>query len=117
MGLFDRWRRKKKSKTTVQLQEPEKLKPAKDSTTETSVKGEEDTLVDLVVEYERLVKRREELQVERGELTAKLDRDEIDHDDFRKELMSKIQEAATVSENLRIAAAKLTSQGYRGVLH
>ena len=117
MGLFDSWRRKRKSKATVQLQEPEKPKSVQDDTVETSVKDEAEDLVDLVAEYERLVKRREELQVERGELTAKLDHDEINPDDFRKELMSKIQEAATVSENLRIAAAKLTSQGYRGVLH
>ncbi len=117
MGLFDRWRKKKESKATVRLQEPEKPKPAKDDTAETSVKGEAEDLVDQVAEYERLVKRREELQVERGELTAKLDRDEINPDDFRKELMRKIQEAASVSETLRIVAAKLTSQGYRGVLH
>ncbi len=117
MGLFDRWRRKRKSKATVQLQEPAKPKFVQDDTVETSVKDEAEDLVDLVAEYERLVKRREELQVERGELTAKLDRDEINPDDFRKELMRKIQEAAAVSETLRIAAAKLTSQGYRGVLH
>lgn len=117
MGLFDSWRRKKKSKATVRLQEPEKLKSVRDDTAEISAKDEAEDLVVLVAEYERLVKRREKLQVERGELTAKFDRDEISPDDFRKELMSKIQEAAIVSESLRIAAAKLTSQGYRGVLH
>jgi len=117
MGLFDSWRRKKKSKATVRLQEPEKPKSVKDDTAEISVKAEADDLVDLVAEYERLVKRREELQVERGMLTVKLDHNEIEPDDFRKELMSKIQEAAAVSETLRIAAAKLTSRGYRGVLH
>ncbi len=108
MGLFDGWRRKRKMEAPVRLQEPKKIKHDEEDA---------DTIVDLVAEYERLVQRRAELKVERGELTAKLDRNEIESDDFRKELMSRMQEAAIVSENLRVAAIKLTSLGYRGVLH
>jgi hypothetical protein len=119
MGLFDSWRRKKKRTASVQLQEPEKpIKPAKvESDSSESEEEASKDVVTLVAEYERLVQRREELQVERRELTATLDRGEIDPDEFRKELMNRIQEASTVSENLRVTAAKLTALGYRGVLH
>ena len=106
MGLFDGWRRKRRSEATVRPQSPKKIKPDEDDA---------DVIIDLVTEYERLVQRRAELKVERGELTAKLDREEIEPDVFRKELMSRMQEAAIVSENLREAATKLTSLGYRGV--
>lgn len=108
MGLFDGWRRKRKSEVTVRLQKPKMVKPDD---------GDADIIADLLAEYEWLVVRRAELKVERGELTEKLDREEIDSDVFRKELMSRMQEAAIVSENLRTAAVKLTSLGYRGVLH
>jgi len=117
MGLFDGWRRKQKKKTTVQLKEPAKLKTDEVSSGEEDNATEPQDVATLVAEYERLVQRREELQVERRELTATLDRGEIDPDEFRKELMDRIQEAATVSENLRTTARKLTSLGYRGVLH
>lgn len=120
MGLFDGWRRKKKKPVaTVQLAEPAKPAEVKTVTVESEpdTKTESTDVVSLVAEYERLVQRREELQNERRELTATLDRGEIDPDEFRKELMNRIQEAATVSETLRITASKLTSLGYRGVLH
>jgi predicted transcriptional regulator len=116
MGLFDSWRRRRR-RESVKLAEPEKKE-----TTESEIEGEEGPrdngdIVSLTADYERLVARREELQVERGELTKRLDRGEIDADQFRKELMARIQEAAQVSENLRATAAKLTALGYRGVLH
>jgi hypothetical protein len=117
MGLFDGWRRKQKKKATVQLKEPVKPKTEVSSSGDVESKAESEDVVSLVAEYERLVQRREELQVERRELTATLDRGEIDPDEFRKELMNRIQEAATVSENLRATATKLTTLGYRGVLH
>jgi len=117
MGLFDSWRRKKKPVATVQLTEPKKLEKVEVETSETDAKTEPSDVTSLVVEYERLIKRREQLQVERQELTARLDRGEIDPDEFRKELMNRMQEAATVAENLRVTATKLTSLGYRGVHH
>ena len=69
----------------------------------------------LVVEYDQLTQRKEDLQVKRDEITAKLDRGEIEADSFRKELMNIIQEAAMVSEKLQVTAANLTSLGYRGI--
>lgn len=106
MGLFDGWRRKTKSGTKSQIEAPKKPQ---------STEGEVVDAKNLLAEYNLLLLRRTELQEERQELTAKLDRGEIDSDEFRKELMNRMQEAATVSENIRIAAAKLTSLGYRGV--
>ena len=117
MGLFDSWRRKRESATTVKLEKPPKPLPVSKEETSEEKKPVDNEVVQLVAEYERLVKRREELQVERGELTSKLDRGEIDANEFRQQLMSRIQEAAQVSENLRTTSAKLTSLGYRGVLH
>lgn len=111
MGLFDRWRRKRESAKPVKL-----LPPSKELENETKIKENND-LVNLVAEYERLVRRREELQIERRELTIKLDNGELDADEFRQQLMDKIQEAAQVSESLRVVSTKLTSLGYRGVLH
>jgi len=114
MGLFDSWRRKKKPVAPVQLTEPQKpkIEETKPSVSETAGQPEDVDL--LIAEYERLVQRREELQAERQEITATLDRGELDPDEFRRELMNRIQEAATVSENLRITATKLTKLGYRG---
>ena len=106
MGLFDGWRRKKAAQTTPQIKAPKKMQ----STEEEKGDGE-----NLLAEYNLLVQRRTELQAERAELTAKLDGGEIDPDDFRKELMNRMQEAATVSEKIRTIAPKLASLGYRGV--
>jgi len=117
MGLFDSWRRKRKTKEVVKLKEPEIKKTEQVTSEDTETKAEPEDVVGLVAEYERLVQRREELQVERRDLTATLDRGEIDPNEFRKELMNRIQEAATVSEKLRVTATKLTSLGYRGILH
>ncbi len=117
MGLFDGWRRKRKREAAVKLQEPKMSKSVESRVSEAIEESEQVDTVSLVAEYERLIQRKEILQVERGELTTKLDRGEIEADDFRKELMNRIQEAAEVSEKLRITAAKLTSLGYRGVLH
>jgi hypothetical protein len=106
MGLFDGWRRKKAAQTTPQIKAPEKSQ---------STEGELEDGETLLAEYNLLVQRRTELQAERAEFTAKLDRGEIDPDEFRKELMNRMQEAATVSEKIRTIAAKLASLGYRGV--
>ena len=117
MGLFDSWRRKREPAATVILEKPAKpLPPSKRSEGEESAE-ESDDVVKLVAEYERLVKRREELQLVRRELTSRLDQGELDANEFRQQLMDRIQEAARVSESLRIVGTKLTSLGYRGVLH
>jgi LPS O-antigen subunit length determinant protein (WzzB/FepE family) len=114
MGLFDGWRRKKRrSETAVKLQKPERVM-VPDS--EVAEEVTSDDLSALLKEYEELGKRKEALQIERDELTARLDRDEIDAIAFRKELMNKIQEAATVSEKIQVTGAKLVSLGYRGIL-
>lgn len=117
MGLFDGWRRKRKREATVKLQEPKMSKYVESKVSEDIKETEQVDTVSLVAEYERLIQRKEILKVERAELTAKLDRGEIEAGDFRKELMSRIQEAAEVSDKLRVTATKLTSLGYRGVLH
>lgn len=117
MGLFDGWRRKRKREATVKLQEPKMSKSVQSKVSEDIQESEQVDTVSLVAEYERLIQRKETLQVERGQLTEKFDRGEIEADDFRKELMNRIQEAAEVSEKLQATAAKLTSLGYRGVLH
>ena len=125
MGLFDSWRRKKR--TDVQ---PTRVKGREIMTSGTHVPEpertplvdalpveEQNALVALVAEYERLYQRREELQNERSELTIRLDNGELTALEFRKELMNRIQEAAAVSDKLKETAAKLTSMGYKGVLH
>jgi hypothetical protein len=117
MGLFDSWRRKKQPQTAVKLQEPKKP-IAPDVKTQEAVTLKEPTDINsLVAEYDRLILRREELQEERRELITKLDRGELNPDEFRGQLMNRIQEAARVSENLRTISIKLTSLGHRGVLH
>ena len=121
MGLFDRWRRKREDKreTTVKGREiltskpPSAIvKPVRDLSPE-----DQSELAALVAEYERLKKRREELQQERGELTERLDRGELTPIEFRKELMSRIREASQVTEKLKSTSSRLTSMGYRGILH
>jgi hypothetical protein len=106
MGLFDGWRRKTKSDTKPQIKAPEKQQ---------STKGDIVDSKNLLAEYNLLIQRRTELHEERQTLTSKLDQGEIDSDEFRKELMNRMQEAATVSEKIQTAAAKLTALGYRGV--
>ena len=100
MGLFDSWRRKKKkdTRTTVKAREimrpteplPEKDRSAPDlESLDPETQGE---IVQLVAEYERLSRRRQELQEERGTLTDRLDNGELTAIEFRKELMTRIQE-------------------------
>jgi regulator of replication initiation timing len=115
MGLFDRWRRKKKPMTTIQHKKTKSIKLEQVMTPETDVDVSSEDVSVLVAEYEKLVQRREQLQVERRELTATLERGEMDHDDFRKEMMNRIQEASAVSEKLLVTGSKLTSLGYRGI--
>ncbi|MGY5852314.1 MAG: hypothetical protein RTU92_01965 [Candidatus Thorarchaeota archaeon] len=124
MGLFDRRRRRKETKKVGIVRGREHMTPARPMAEPTpppdldrmtpEAQGE---IVTLVAEYERLVARREELQVERGQLTAQLDRGDLTAIEFRKQLMVKIQEAAQVSETLKETSGKLTALGYRGVLH
>lgn len=112
LGIFDRWRRWRLRKKSDQATEEKERVPT------TKISPEEvGGITDLVAEYERLVKRRADLQVERGELTAKLDNGEITAIEFRKLLMKKIREAAQVAENLKTVSSRLIELGYRGVLH
>jgi hypothetical protein len=117
MGLFDSWRRKKAPPAVVKLQEPKKPIVPDIKKDGDSIAAEPTDVASLVAEYERLVLRREKLQIERRELIEKLDRGELGPDEFRVQLRNRIQEAAQVSENLRTTSTKLTSLGYRGVLH
>ncbi len=117
MGLFDSWRRKRVPATPVKLETPARPLPSPEKNdVEQSTSGFDD-VNNLVSEYEYLIRRREELQQERKELTNKLDQGQLDANEFRQHLMDRIQEAAQVSENLRIISTKLTSLGFRGVLH
>ena len=113
MGLFDSWRRKRKPVVTTKPHKPERVIVPD---TEVSKEVKDEDLSALLAEYEELVKRKEALQVERNELNAKLERGEIEPTAFRKELMNRIQEAASVSESIRVTGAKLVSLGYRGIL-
>ncbi len=121
MGLFDRWRRKKEDKRDTRVKGREILTSQPPSARVKQVQDlspeGQSQLAALVAEYERLKKRREELQDERGQLTERLDRGELTPIAFRKELMSRIQEASRVTENLKTTSSKLASMGYRGILH
>jgi hypothetical protein len=123
MGLFDRWRRKdtKKKVGQTRIRGAEIVKTDSVPSEAPEVKdlsaSEQDEVVSLVAEYERLSKRREELQEERGALTKRLDSGELTAIEFRKLLMEKIQEAAQVSDSLKSTSSRLTALGYRGVLH
>ena len=112
MGIFDGWRRKQKTERAVRLREPRKVLSAD----EVPEKVSETDHAALLKEYQELVQRKEALHGERDELNVRLERGEIDANAFRKELMSRIQEAAEVSEKIRITGAKLVSLGYRGIL-
>ncbi len=112
MGLFDSWRRKKRTETAVKPREPMKVLSPDEVTGSIS----EADSVALLKEYEELVKRKEALHLERDELNLRLEKGEIDANEFRKELMNRIQEAAEVSEKIRVTGAKLVSLGYRGIL-
>ncbi|MGY5858869.1 MAG: hypothetical protein RTU63_05830 [Candidatus Thorarchaeota archaeon] len=114
MGLFDSWRRKRKSAESPRIIKPKPVASKEDKDSETTVESPQTDSTNLVAEYEQLTQRKEDLQVNRDELTAKLDRGEIETDVFRKELMNLIQEAAVVSEKLQTIAAELTAQGFRG---
>ena len=117
MGLFDSWRRKKPRPTTVAKQ-LDTRKTVSELVSDKSIDtGERESITSLLGEYEELVKKRETLTVGREELTEKLERGEIEATQFRKELMSRIQEAARVSENLQDTTARLAQLGYRGTLH
>jgi regulator of replication initiation timing len=116
MGLFDRWRRKKSSPTTVSKPPVTKKAVSELSSDDTIIPSNLDSIKALLGEYDNLVERREALSVERENLTLRLERGEIEATEFRKELMSRIQEAAKVSESLRETSARLSELGYRGIL-
>ncbi len=117
MGLFDRWRRKKTPapQPVARLHETTKIKSAA-SVEAPDIESGPETITSLLGKYEGLVQRREELKVEREDLTRKLEDGKLEAAEFRKELMARIQEAAQVSENLRETTVKLTQVGYRGTL-
>ena len=127
MGLFDRWKRKSKRKKTVpqsirerEITKPKSVTPEKTSESGSVLKSTPEIQVEidsLIAEYEQLSMRREELQIERGELTNRLDRGDLTAIEFRKTLMQKIQEAAQVSESIKDMSSKLISLGYRGMIH
>ena len=118
MGLFDSWRRKKKPAQQSVARPKETSKVASKATTDAPVTdGGTDSITSLLGKYDGLVQRREELQIEREDLTQKLEDGELEATEFRKELMARIQEAAQVSETLRETSVRLTQLGYRGTLH
>jgi SMC interacting uncharacterized protein involved in chromosome segregation len=118
MGLFDGWRRKKSKQKPVLESKSREKKDISDLTpTDTIEPKNLDSIKSLLEDYNNLVERRESLSIEREELTKKLERGEIEASEFRKELMSRIQDAAQVSEKLRETTVKLSGLGYRGTLH
>lgn len=117
MGLFDSWRRKRPTPTVVAKPRDTKKAVSELARDDSLAPGDIDSIKTLLGEYYNLVERRETLSVERKDLTKKLEKGEIEATEFRKELMSRIQEAAKVSETLRETTAKLTQLGYRGTLH
>ncbi|MGY5865556.1 MAG: hypothetical protein RTV41_13220 [Candidatus Thorarchaeota archaeon] len=117
MGLFDSWRRKKPKPTFVAKPRDPKKAVSEMARDKSVAPGDLESIKTLLGEYDNLVERREILSVEREDLTNKLERGEIEATQFRKELMSRIQAAAKVSENLRETIARLTQLGYRGTLH
>jgi chromosome segregation ATPase len=130
MGIFDTWRRKKPEQpgAKIPVRRPETMltegaRPAtmsrptapgivrleaRSPAAQTEVSG-------LVAEYERMVDRRKALQTERDELTARLDKGEITAQEWRKQLMASTQEAAQLSEKIRITSARLKWMGYTGL--
>jgi regulator of replication initiation timing len=116
MGLFDKWRRKKPKVATVSKPPDAKKAVSELSSDDTIMPSNLESIKTLLGEYANLVERRESLSVERENLTLRLERGEIEATEFRKELMSRIQEAAKVSENLRVTSARLSELGYRGIL-
>jgi septal ring factor EnvC (AmiA/AmiB activator) len=122
MGLFDSWRRKKQPKPRPQIKAREIMTTEHEPSVhpvllENMAPEAQVEILNLVADYERLFKRREELQVERSTLTERLDKGELTASKFRHELMARIQEASEVSDQLKDISAKLIAHGYRGVLH
>ena len=117
MGLFDKWRRKSPKPAAVS-KPPEAKKTASElSSDDTIIPSNLESIKELLAKYDNLAERRDSLSVERENLTLRLERGEIEATEFRKELMSRIQEAAKVSESLRETTARLSELGYRGTLH
>ncbi|MHA1653395.1 MAG: hypothetical protein ACTSYX_10060 [Candidatus Thorarchaeota archaeon] len=123
MGLFDSWRRRRKTGTAerARIKSREILVSDSAPTTAPAPPTElppetQAEVVSLVAEYERLVRRRDELQRERSQLTIRLDNGELSPIEFRKELMARIQEAASVAERIKEVSSRLIALGYRGIL-
>ncbi|MCF2136761.1 MAG: hypothetical protein K9W43_05900 [Candidatus Thorarchaeota archaeon] len=121
MGLFDSWRRRKRGTHERSQVRAREILVSDSVPTKAPVVAElppesQEEVVKLVAEYERLVRRRDELQTERSQLTVRLDSGELTAIEFRKELMSRIQEAAQVAERLKQVSSRLIELGYRGIL-
>ena len=122
MGLFDRWRREKKKKeptTTVRgtgIYKPTGTAKVERKPVEELGPAEATEVAKLRADAERLIQRREELQVERTTLLKKLDNAELTAIEFRKQLMVKIQEGAQVSEDLRKISSRLTQLGHPSLI-
>ena len=115
MGLFDGWRRKKKT-TAGPTKVKEKPVGEIDESIPESL-NEDAGVNELLAHYINLTQRREELQKESDALTQQLDSGEISAIDFRKELMIRIIEAASVNDQLKDTEGKLISLGYKGSFH
>ena len=118
MGLFDRWRREKKEKktpTTVRgtgIYKPTGTVKIERKPVEELGPAEASEVSKLRADADRLIQRREELQIERTDLLKKLDNAELTAIEFRKQLMAKIQEGAQLSEDLRRISSRLTQLGH-----
>jgi hypothetical protein len=122
LGLFDRWRRGKKDKKAArssirgrEIYQPTGATKVEKRAMEDLGPVESGEVAKLLADAQRLIHRREELQVERSALLKKLDNAELTATEFRKELMARIQEGAQVSEDLRKISSRLTQLGHPGV--
>ena len=122
MGLFDRWRRKKKDEKAVRrsIRGREIYQPAGTERVERRLIEELGVVESrevskLLSEANQLIQRRKELQIERSNLLTRLDSGEISGIEFRKELRACIQESAQLSEDLRRISSRLIQLGHPGV--
>jgi len=130
MGIFDTWRRKKPEQPGVKIpvRRPETM-PTQEARLATISRQTAPEIVrsvarsaaaqsevnGLVAEYERMVERRKALQTEKDELTARMDKGEITAQQWRRQLMASTQEAAQLSEKIRVISARLRWLGYSGL--
>jgi len=131
MGIFDSWRRKKPEQpgAKIPVRRPETM-PTQEARLATISRQTAPEIVrsvarsaaaqsevnGLVAEYEHMVERRKALQTEKDELTARMDKGEITAQQWRRQLMASTQEAAQLSEKIRVISARLRWLGYSGLL-